>query len=388
MRYSGVFAFTLSHLPIDSPIDVVNRSEAHMPSSLRLLLVATASALFVSPLVGGAAQRTFVSTGGSDGNPCSLAQPCRSFASAIAQTDPGGELIVLDSGGYGAVAVTKAVSIVAPPGVYAGISVFSGDGVTVNAGASDTVVLRGLSINGQGGATGVNVLQAARVRVESCTISGLSGSGIVHAAGAAEVIALDSVVRDNGASGLRLAVSGRLVVDHTRSEHNGAYGLDVAPSVAITPAMATVSDSVFVGNAQSGVNVVAGVANSRAFIHIERSILSQNTGDGFSASTQASGAVAVVMLSRNAISRNFGAGASIAGTVAGTMTAHFSDNAIASNNNGGLHADGGAEVEASANAFASNAVTDMLQTNGATFITFGDNTGDARSGSFTTQAPF
>src|SRR3981189_196245 len=98
------------------------------------------------------------------------AAPCRGFARAITQTSAGGEVIVLDSAGYGPVTVTQSVSITSPPGVYAGISVQSGDGITINAPGA-TVVLRGLTINGQGGLSGANVQQAAKVRIESCTIS-------------------------------------------------------------------------------------------------------------------------------------------------------------------------------------------------------------------------
>src|SRR6266568_4863825 len=98
------------------------------------------------------AQRTFVSAaGGNDANPCTLTLPCRNFQAAIAQTASGGEVIVLDSGGYGTVTISQAVSLIAPPGVYAGISVFSGAGITVSAGASDVVVIRGLTLNGLGG---------------------------------------------------------------------------------------------------------------------------------------------------------------------------------------------------------------------------------------------
>ncbi|MEO8675952.1 MAG: hypothetical protein ABI569_10255 [Casimicrobiaceae bacterium] len=102
-----------------------------------------------------AAQRTFVASNGLPANTafsCSIAKPCRAFSEAIGVTNSGGEVVVLNSAGYGSVTVTKSVSIVAPQGIYAGITVFSGAGVTINAGASDIVVLRGLSINGQGGA--------------------------------------------------------------------------------------------------------------------------------------------------------------------------------------------------------------------------------------------
>src|SRR5215471_13629595 len=82
-----------------------------------------------------AQQRTFVSGGGNDLNACSRTAPCRTFGHAISQTSVGGEVIVLDSAGYGAFTITQAVSIIAPPGIYAGISVFSGDGIDINAGA-------------------------------------------------------------------------------------------------------------------------------------------------------------------------------------------------------------------------------------------------------------
>ena len=80
-----------------------------------------------------AAQRTFVASTGLDANPCSIGAPCRSFGAAISHTDSDGEIIVLDSAGYGPVTIIQSVSIIAPPGVYAGISVFSGDGVTIDA---------------------------------------------------------------------------------------------------------------------------------------------------------------------------------------------------------------------------------------------------------------
>ena len=58
-----------------------------------------------------------------DANTCSLAAPCRTFAAALGQTNAGGEIVVLDSAGYGPMTINKAVSIVVPPGIYAGVSV-------------------------------------------------------------------------------------------------------------------------------------------------------------------------------------------------------------------------------------------------------------------------
>ena len=73
------------------------------------------------------------------------------------KTDPEGEVIVLNTGGYGAVTITKSISFIAPLGIYASITVIGGgNGVTVNASASDIVIIKGLTIKGASGAgTGI-----------------------------------------------------------------------------------------------------------------------------------------------------------------------------------------------------------------------------------------
>jgi hypothetical protein len=78
---------------------------------IALLWTATLVATIASSGAYALANRTFVSGAGNDANPCSLAAPCRSFARALAQTSPGGEIAVLDTAGYGAVTITQAVSI-------------------------------------------------------------------------------------------------------------------------------------------------------------------------------------------------------------------------------------------------------------------------------------
>src|SRR5215468_2475522 len=122
---------------------------------IALLSTATLIATIASTGAYALSNRTFVSGHGNDANPCSLAAPCRSFAGAIAQTSPGGEIAVLDTAGYGAVTITKAISIVNEEGVEAGITATSGDGITINAGASDIVNLRGLTLVGAGGNNGI-----------------------------------------------------------------------------------------------------------------------------------------------------------------------------------------------------------------------------------------
>jgi len=166
------------------------------------LIVATGAA---------AAPRTFVATTGADASPCSIAAPCRSFAAAQAQTSPGGEIVVLDSGGYGALTVAQSLTLTAPEGVYAGISVLAGVGVTVNAPADAVVTLRGLTINGQGGSVGISLLQAAELQVERCRISAMTDSGIVAQLGAGAALAVnDSVISRNANAGIRASGAGHV----------------------------------------------------------------------------------------------------------------------------------------------------------------------------------
>jgi hypothetical protein len=148
--------------------------------SLRALLAAAAVFLsagaFLAPAAHAQATRTWVSGVGDDVNPCSRTAPCKTFAGAISKTAANGEIDALDSGGFGAVTITKAVTIDAS-NVEGGIVFNAGSGVTVNAGAGDDVTLRGLDFNGLNAGTGctyattgVRVLSAGSVRIEDSTL--------------------------------------------------------------------------------------------------------------------------------------------------------------------------------------------------------------------------
>ena len=123
------------------------------------------------------ATRTWVSGVGDDANPCSRTAPCKTFAGAISKTAAGGEIDCLDPGGYGAVTITKSITIDCS-GTFGSILNSGTNGVNVN-GANIVVKLRGLSINGAGtGTNGINFLNGAQLSVERCVISGQTGSAI------------------------------------------------------------------------------------------------------------------------------------------------------------------------------------------------------------------
>src|SRR5664279_6111508 len=140
--------------------------------------LALAGALPAAP-ANAQATRTFVSPTGNDGNNCSLATPCRFFQAAFAQTNAGGEIAVLGTAGYnGGVTFTidKAISIVNPGGFEAGIVVPSGGtGIVINAGTSDAVSLRGLSIEGGGvGTTGIAFDSGNSLIIANCVVRNLT----------------------------------------------------------------------------------------------------------------------------------------------------------------------------------------------------------------------
>ena len=156
---------------------------------LRPLLVACTLLAVLVPAVSAQAQasRTWVSGTGDDVNPCSLAAPCKTFAGAISKTAEGGEINAKDSGGFGSVTITKALTI-DTRSAHGGIAAGGGSGITINAGADDDVVLRGLDINGHGptfgscspygGYHGVSVLAARSVRIEDTAIGRFGTTGL------------------------------------------------------------------------------------------------------------------------------------------------------------------------------------------------------------------
>src|SRR5687767_15444373 len=98
------------------------------------------------------ATRTWVSGVGDDVNPCSRTAPCKTFAGAISKTATDGEINCLDPGGFGAVNITKSITIDCED-TQGSILAAGTTGVIVNATTTSRIRLRGISINGAGSGT-------------------------------------------------------------------------------------------------------------------------------------------------------------------------------------------------------------------------------------------
>ncbi|MEO8674201.1 MAG: right-handed parallel beta-helix repeat-containing protein [Casimicrobiaceae bacterium] len=339
--------------------------------SIRFLVVAL---VFLGSVeIAHAAQRTFVASNGLDTNPCSIGAPCRSFGAAISQTDVGGEVLVVDSAGYGPVTITKSVSLISPSGVYAGISVFSGAGITIDA-AGAIVVLRGLSINGLlGGGDGVNVIHVARLRIEGCEISRMGAIGIRNNASGSEMIIFDTIVRDN-AGGISIAADLTALIDHVRSERNVFDGLYIGPATG--DATATVTDSVFAFNGINGI-IVNAAAGANAYAQVERTTVSRNGGQGIALTASSSGGTVHAMLTRNAIQRNSGHGILMSGAAPGFVGGFVSENAIHANGLDGINVAGSVDTHASANTVGGNGGDAFNCSAGSAIRTQGNNSADS-----------
>jgi hypothetical protein len=144
-----------------------------------MLIAALAIMAMLAPQAAKAqATRTWVSGVGDDANPCSRTAPCKTFAGAISKTAAGGEINTLDPGGFGGVTITKSITI-RSDGVEAGVLVSGTNAIIISAGATDTVVLEGLDIEGLGtGLDGVRVITGQYVYINRCAIRRFSGNGV------------------------------------------------------------------------------------------------------------------------------------------------------------------------------------------------------------------
>jgi hypothetical protein len=214
-----------------------------------------------------AQSRTWVSGVGNDANPCSRTAPCKTFAGAISKTATGGEINVLDPGGFGTLTITKAITIDGI-GITGGILAASAQGFTVNITtnlASDRVILRNLEINGTstaGGFHGIRFLDGAELTVENVSIQNFTGNGIEISQGQTSTTNLWNVTMDNvaGAAVRATTTTGEAVVniDHCRLRA-GTEGVH-----AVNNGRVAVSDSV-VSKVTTGIRT----SGNNSIIHVD-----------------------------------------------------------------------------------------------------------------------
>jgi len=275
------------------------------------------------------ATRTWVSGVGDDVNPCSRTAPCKTFAGAISKTAAGGEISVLDPGGFGAVTITKGMTIDGSEGSGFGSILAAGtSGIIINAGLNDVVTLRNLSINGAGtGIDGIRILRAAAVYIENCEIFGFLAVNGVNAGMAirdartntGNLFVTGCTLRNNSQVGVNLipGAGGKItaVIDNCWIQGNKAAGISV-----FFGSLATVSNSIISGNPANGISVEGNTSEC----NIENCVIAHN-GTGILVQ---SGAPVARLSGSTVVNNNFGIGLN-----AGTVFSYV-NNRIAGNTSG------------------------------------------------------
>ena len=272
--------------------------------SLSLLIIV---ALVISAPAFAQATRTWVSGVGDDANPCSRTAPCKTFAGAISKTAAAGEINVIDPGGFGAVTITKSMTIDGQ-GPQSSILASGTSGVIINA-AGIVVNLRNLSINGASttAGSGIRVLNAAAVNIENCIIMNFTGTGTVGrglsietAVANVRVTVSNSTFYNMGNHGIAsVPTAGNVILNVqntniykgnnsainvrnlTKAQINGCnlsnHALGAGVSLEQSTAEANISNTVMSNNA---IGVFSGVAGGTPTTRLYGNVITGNTADG------------------------------------------------------------------------------------------------------------
>ena len=225
----------------------------------RVLFVVTLGALAIgaTSVSKAALFRAYLSSTGSDSNPCTVVAPCRLLPKALSVTSEGGEIWMLDSANYNTaqVDVSKSVTLLAVPGATGSLVATGGGDAIFISGVGIHVVLRNLVIVSLGPSTnGIEFAQGDTLLVEDCEISNMSGGAIEASAGAVSV--RHAVLRDSG-TGFDATGAVVAVLDGVHAERN-SIGVR-----ANSGARLTVTNSVLAWNATGGHALAAGGAITR-----------------------------------------------------------------------------------------------------------------------------
>lgn len=142
------------------------------PLWLGSLVLAAWLGITAPSLFADAPTRVFVASTGSDANPGSRTAPKRNVQAAHDAVAADGEIVILDTAGYGALVITKSVTVTAPSGVTGFLTgALNFDAILIQADANAVVALHGLFLETvNGSAYGILANSVGTLRVEDCTI--------------------------------------------------------------------------------------------------------------------------------------------------------------------------------------------------------------------------
>jgi hypothetical protein len=325
---------------------------------LRSVFAAIALAFFslcVSAPASAQATRTWISGVGDDANPCSRTAPCKTFAGAVSKTAAQGEVNCIDPGGFGAVTITKSITL-SCEGVTGGVLVAQTNGIVVNAAPGDVVRIRGLDIEGlstiaSGSFNGIlfsggGTLHVSNTRINGFGVNTNEGFGISFTPNSNAALIIDNVELTRHGSAINGLTSGAVLIK---------------PAAGVTAA-ATISNSVIANSGNVAVRAdISGNAGAVVSLTIAHSVLS-NDGVGVLAKAPA-------------------------GT--GTVTVMVNNSTIDQNGNIGIFANGPGATVRVGNSTITGSATGVITSAGGTINSYGNNLldGNTANGSFSGTIP-
>jgi hypothetical protein len=328
---------TLEQAHVDTPMALQTQVHSFKLEPSAMTRIALPPALlfaFVCALSPAQAQvqasRTFVSVSGSDGNSCtSVDAPCRHLAAAYAATSAGGEIDVLDPANYGEVTITQAISIEGH-GWTAVTPVSGSAAITINAGPTDKINIRGMVLDGLGvTGNGIQFNSGGSLNVQDSIIGNLAYGIFFQPTTSSQLFVSNTKIFDNSRFAIDINVNGSRTVncmlDRVEMKNN-FYGLYIiATGITVN---ATLSESASTNNV---IGVITDEEGGPINVLVRNSTIANNTQIGLL--SQLSGSQ--MWVTRSAITGNATAWSNvtpIAGTTGGVLTS-FGDNDIVGNAN-------------------------------------------------------
>lgn len=243
----------------------------------------------VAPAYAGNAPAAWVSGQGVNAAGCgAVTSPCRTFQYAHDNVlgPSGGVIAVHDPADYGSLTITKTLTIEneggGPAGAVAGPG---GTAITINAGATDTVVLRGLTLDGFGAASmGVSFNSGARIEIQNCTVRNFKDTGISLAASKFSYAIANSTATENNTAVLiaGLSAGSTGVISNARLNHN-TVGITVIAADA-TIVDSNISSNIYYGVGNSGTTSIINTVinynslgiNNRGSLTLSRLLVQKN----------------------------------------------------------------------------------------------------------------
>jgi hypothetical protein len=276
-----------------------------MKSSVVLALVSAICLALLAMPANAQATRTWISGVGDDANPCSRTAPCKTFAGAISKTSTLGEINCLDPGGFGAVTITKSITLLCDPMSNGGVLVAGTNGIVVNDSGAGTaiVVIEGLDFDGNGtGLSGILVTSAKSVQVINCKIRNFVTAGVNASPSTSVTVDVIDTVISNSTEGIFVtpsaAASVRGSVNRTRLVNNSGDGMFLNANTTTGNIKMDVRDSLASNNGSDGFGVTSSSAVAQLQID---SSTATNNATGLAASGSAN---AILRFTRSTVFAN------------------------------------------------------------------------------------